>query len=123
MIDVMLFCLAWNGYFESRGEPEKGQRAVMEVTLRRADMSGRSICEEVFLDRQFSWTDRTTRPRVTNAKAWAQAVRLAHESMIAATDHSLGATHFHAKRVKPYWSKQLCHTVTIGNHVFYRPCS
>lgn len=31
-----------------------------------------------------------------------------------------GATHYHAKRINPYWAPSLSRTCTIGNHVFYK---
>lgn len=121
-IDVVLFCLAWNVYFEARGEPQAGQHAVAEVTLRRADLSGRTVCEEVFEDRQFSWTQQYSRPTVTNNKAWAKALEVANTTLLFPTNYSRGATHFHNKTVKPKWSRQLCHATTINQHVFYKPC-
>ena len=122
MIDVILFCLAWNVYFEARGEPRAGQYAVAEVTLRRADLSGRGVCEEVFEDKQFSWTQQYPRPLVTNNKSWVKALEVARTTLAFPTDYAKGATHFHSKAVKPKWSRQLCHAITIGNHIFYRPC-
>lgn len=35
-------------------------------------------------------------------------------------DNTLGATHYHADYVHPKWAKQMTHTVTIGNHIFYK---
>lgn len=58
MMEVMAFCLALNIYFEARNEPQSGQYAVAEVTLRRAAQTGRPVCNEVFTDAQFSWTAR-----------------------------------------------------------------
>jgi spore germination cell wall hydrolase CwlJ-like protein len=31
-----------------------------------------------------------------------------------------GATHYHAKSIKPSWAAKMQRTVTIGNHIFYK---
>jgi spore germination cell wall hydrolase CwlJ-like protein len=123
MIDVMLFCLIANVYFEARGEPLAGQHAVAEVTLRRAAISGRNICNEVFEDRQFSWT-LAERPVVRDAEAWKKAQAVALKALLAPTNFSRGATNFHVvgKPPRSKWHLKLCKTATIGNHVFYKEC-
>src|SRR6185503_5352794 len=85
-----LTCLARNVYFEARGEPIKGQRAVAEVTLNRV-ASGQyadSICEVVYqkgwdATRQryvgaFSWTEFKNLPNPVG-EAWKQAWQAAEE--------------------------------------------
>ena len=121
MIDVGLFCLAFNVYFEARGEPLAGQWAVAEVTMTRSANSSRSVCEEVFADRQFSWT-LLTRPTITNRVAWDTALYVARGTLEHGSSFAKGATHFHSTKVKPKWAKQLCVVTTIGKHVFYRSC-
>ena len=37
-----------------------------------------------------------------------------------ATDITLGATHYHANYVRPYWADKLKYTVTYGSHLFYK---
>lgn len=123
IIDVIAMCLAWNVYFESRSEPIAGQHAVAEVTITRASLSGRNLCEEVFLDRQFSWNNGDTRPVITNKEAWSTATTIAKHTIEAPTDFSQGATHYHANYIrKPKWAYKLCETVRIGRHIFYKPC-
>jgi spore germination cell wall hydrolase CwlJ-like protein len=122
LAEVFLTCLVWNVYFEARGEPLAGQIAVAEVTLRRADLSGRNDCAEVFEDRQFSWTQELRNPRITNKRAWHQAVEAVRIALLGQSNVSRGATHFHSVRVNPRWTRTLCHATTIGRHVFYRPC-
>ena len=127
ILDVVVLCLALNGYFEGRSEPIEGQLAINEVTLKRASISGRTVCEEVFTDKQFSWTS-APKPQVTNNKAWQQALFMANASLTLLTDYAKGATHYHAIRwkgklfPKPKWALQLCETTRIGNHVFYKAC-
>lgn len=121
-IDVVLFCLALNVYFEARGEPLAGQYAVAEVTLHRAQISGRGVCEEVFADHQFSWTLHR-RPKVRNAQAWENAKAVALGALSAKTHFSGGATHFYNPRLaNPVWARGMCETARIGRHRFMRPC-
>lgn len=35
-------------------------------------------------------------------------------------DFTLGANHYHAKTITPYWANPSRMTLTLGNHVFYR---
>lgn len=120
--DVWLVCLALNVYFEARSEPIQGQYAVAEVTIRRAKISGKSICEEVFQDQQFSWTMGSDSRIVKDKEAWDTAQAVAFHSFVGKTNYSQGATHFHASYVRPKWAEQMCRTVKIGKHLFYRSC-
>lgn len=120
--EVLVACLAWNVYFEARGEPIAGQFAVAEVTLRRAAASNRPVCNEVFTDAQFSWTHASDNLAVRDRVAWAKAVEVAKAALLRDTNYSLGATHFHALRVRPAWARKLCKTTQIGKHVFYKAC-
>ena len=128
MIDVIVWCIALNVYFEAQGEPLQGQHAVAEVTMTRAEISGRGMCEEVFEDSQFSWTKLIPRPKVTNNQAWGEALAVTNTALASAFNYSNGATHYHAIRwkgkpfPKPRWAYNLCETTRIGNHVFYKPC-
>lgn len=122
-MDVWLFCLAMNVYFEARSEPIEGQYAVAEVAIRRAKLSGKSICEEVFQDRQFSWTIKSDKLVVKNEQAWTLANAVAFHAMKGNSNFSKGATHFHATYIfKPAWAQEMCVAVKIGRHIFYRPC-
>lgn len=121
-LDVVLLCLTLNVYFEARGEPLAGQRAVAEVTLRRAQISGRGVCEEVFTDRQFSWT-LSERPLVRDKTAWDAARRVAANVLTLPTNESRGATHFFNPSVaNPKWHRSMCRTAVIGKHAFYKAC-
>lgn len=121
-MDVLVFCLALNIYFEARNEPIDGRYAVAEVTLRRAIKSGRPVCNEVFTDSQFSWTIQSDNSTIKNKKAWNDSIAVAKASIVRVTDFSKGATHFHADYVRPAWTKRLCKTIKIGRHIFYKEC-
>lgn len=121
-LDEEMRCLAIAVYYESKGEPLEGQLAVAQVVLNRRD-SGRfpsSLCGVVYQRGQFSftWDGRSDNP--ANSETWQTAQAIA---MIAAADDWReivpDATHFHATRVRPGWSK-LQRVSSVGNHVFYR---
>ena len=83
-----LRCLAENVYFESRGEPLDGQRAVAEVTLnrQRAPNFPHTVCEVVYDARwdpsrrrivaHFSWTELDGLSTPTGP-AWEEAKKVA----------------------------------------------
>jgi spore germination cell wall hydrolase CwlJ-like protein len=115
-------CLATAVYFESKGEPLKGQLAVAEVIMNRA-RSGRfpsSLCGVVKQPGQFSFVHSGALPSVQRASgAWHTAVaiaRIASEHLTPATAPK--AMFFHAARVSPGW--RLTRVAAVGNHVFYR---
>lgn len=121
-LDEEMRCLAVAVYYESKGEPLEGQLAVAQVIMNRRD-SGRfasSLCGVVYQRGQFSftWDGRPDSP--SNSEMWQTAKAIA---MIAAADDWReivpAATHFHATRVSPGWSK-LQRVSAVGNHVFYR---
>ncbi len=122
-------CLAQAIYFEARSEPEEGQAAVAQVVLNRA-MSGLypgSVCGVVFQNQerhnacQFSFTCDGHPLRMTEADAWTNAVRIAHEVTDGSTYVSDigGSTHYHANYVTPFWARSLKKMEVIGHHIFY----
>lgn len=129
--DSSVNALACNIYFESRGENISGQMAVGFVTLNRLKQEGypESVRKVVYQPSQFSWTLLKSGFAVRDAEAWGVAQDVArfiykirnNEILYAQLDPTHGATHFHTKKVKPYWTKFFTKTVTIGYHVFYKP--
>ena len=127
-----LVCLARNVYFESRGEPVAGQRAVAEVTMNRL-ASGRyprTVCGVVYqknwdpLRRRyvgaFSWTEFDTLPTPTGEQ-WLQAWEIAEAVYYRREPPVLdGAMFFHATWMKPDWAKTKKPIAKIGGHIFYR---
>lgn len=117
-------CLAGAVYFESRGEPLAGQLAVAQVVINRTE-DGRwpaSYCGVVYQRAQFSFVRNGRMPRIrTNSVAWDRAktiARIAHEGM---WDSEAGdAVYFHAKYVRPSWSRRKTRTAQIDTHIFYR---
>lgn len=101
-------CLATALYYEARGEPLRGQRAVMDVVVNRAWKSRKSFCEILLAQGQFQWTkhhgmrydqmellaEAAKQPRVLNNEIYF----------------------FHAS-MKPSWSAKM-QCKRIGNHNF-----
>lgn len=116
-------CLALNIFHEARGESLKGQVAVAMVTLNRVK-SGKypnTICAVVYQKAQFSWT-LGKRKRVKDWKAYNTVLALTHNILRGKIKHDItkGATFYHTKQVKPYWSYDMKKVVVIGQHIFYR---
>ena len=115
-------CLAGAVYFESKGEPLRGQLSVAEVILNRT-RSGRfpaSVCGVVKQRGQFSFVRGGRIPAIARASlAWKRAVAIAH---IAREKLAHGgapkALFFHARYVSPRWG--LTRVAAVGNHIFYR---
>ena len=117
-------CLAGAIYFESRGEPLAGQLAVGQVIVNRSE-SGvfpTDYCGVVFQRSQFSFVRGGAMPRIDRGSAaWKRAsaiARIAHEGL---WDSQAGdALYFHARSVRPTWSRTKIARATIDSHIFYR---
>ncbi|MBS7538732.1 cell wall hydrolase [Ancylobacter lacus] len=124
-------CLAEAVYFESRGEPERGQIAVAQVVMNRV-FSGyypADVCRTVYqnahrhLACQFTFACDNVRDVVTEPEAWQQARRIAADMLDGRIwDEQVGrATHYHAQSVHPRWVREMRKLDAIGEHTFYRP--
>jgi spore germination cell wall hydrolase CwlJ-like protein len=123
-------CLAEAVYFESRSEPEEGQAAVAQVVLNRATsgLYPPSVCGVVYQNRthykacQFSFACEGKSLRINEPEAWHTAERIADEVVEGKTYLSDvgGATHYHAKYVRPGWARRLVKMDVIGHHIFYK---
>ena len=124
-------CLAEAVYFESRGEPERGQIAVAQVVMNRV-FSGyypADVCRAVYqnahrkLACQFTFACDNIRDVVTEPQLWRQAQRIAADMLDGRLwDARVGrATHYHARSVRPFWIREMRKLDRIGEHTFYRP--
>ncbi len=123
-------CLTEAVYFESRSEPEDGQAAVAQVVLNRATsgLYPASICGVVYQNRthykacQFSFACEGKSLKVNEPEAWRTATRIADAVLEGKTYLSDvgGATHYHAKYVRPGWARRLVKMDVIGHHIFYK---
>lgn len=108
-------CLALAIYFESRGEPEKGQRAVGNVILNRtrSQKYPDTVCAVLFQKGQFSFirNGRAVTPKTPTM--WENALRIANELLDGnAADNSGGALSFCQRHLRK-------NGLTIGNHIFF----
>jgi spore germination cell wall hydrolase CwlJ-like protein len=124
-------CLADAIYFESRGEPKRGQIAVAQVVMNRV-FSGyypSNVCGVVYqnanrkLACQFTFACDGIPDVVNEPDMWEQAKEIARDMMdgklwLPEIGHS---THYHAYWVHPSWVNEMKKLYKIGVHSFYRP--
>ena len=119
-----LRCLAGAIYFESRGEPLTGQLAVAKVVINRAEsrLFPSSYCGVVTQRAQFSFVKNGRIPEArTSSTAWRKAKALARIAHQGLWDSEAGdSLYFHAKYVRPSWSRKKIATATIDTHIFYK---
>jgi len=123
-------CLAAGVYFESRGEPVKGQAAVAQVILNRVRNPAypNTVCGVVYQNKrwrnrcQFSFACDGIRDRVRSPQHWEMAkdVAMAVTAGKIWLDEVGSATHYHAVYVHPRWARHMKKVGRIGLHVFYR---
>jgi spore germination cell wall hydrolase CwlJ-like protein len=123
-------CLANGVYFEARGEPILGQKAVAQVILNRVRNPAypNSICGVVYQNQrkrnacQFSFACDGIRDRVNSPKHWRHAVNVANSAIDGKFWlRSVGsASHYHADYVWPKWRRKMRKMTKIGRHIFYR---
>ena len=115
-------CLAGAIYFESRGEPLRGQLAVGRVIVNRAESDSfpSTYCDVVYQRSQFSFVRGGRMPAIkTSSTAWHRAkaiAKIAHEGLWDSP--AKGALYFHATYVRPRW--RLTRVAQVDTHIFYR---
>lgn len=114
-----LLCLALNIYFEARGESIDAQLLVAESVINRSIERNQSICEVVYDDNQYSWTNDHLSDTPRDNNAFAIASSIAAQAMNGDHMHS-GVTHYHEKSIRPAWAAHLQVLGRYGNHVFYK---
>lgn len=127
-----LACLAFNVYYEARGEPIAGQYAVAEVTMNRATSRRYpdTVCEVVYqrnwdpIRRRyvaaFSWTELRELDE-PSGEEWRRAWSIAEAVYYQRHTPALrGALFFHATYISPEWAKSKQRITRIGRHIFYR---
>ena len=134
-------CLAQNIYFEARGEAVEGRIAVGYVTLNRVKSKRfpDNVCDVVYQAKyskwweevhqkrvpvrhacQFSWYCDGVADEIEDYPAYEKALMLAQGIMDGQfIDNTMGATHYHAKHVDPWWNMHYNVVADIGNHLFY----
>jgi len=115
-------CLTQNIYHEARGEEVIGQIAVAYVTVNRRDHNyfPDTICEVVWDDHQFSWTNDGRSDRMRNDEARRIAQNVAEWVYDGKEeDPTNGSLFYHAEWVNPSWTRKVEEQVQIGEHIFY----
>lgn len=121
-------CLTQAVYYEARGESLVGQEAVAQVVLNRVrDGKFRpTVCGVVFQGAergrgcQFSFACDGSANRALDAVSWRRAQAVADQALGGYVFAAVGsATHYHTRRISPYWSAHLIRVGAIGAHVFY----
>jgi Cell Wall Hydrolase len=125
-------CLADAVYFESRGEPLRGQMAVAQVIMNRV-FSGyypNNVCGVVYqnahrhLRCQFTFAcEGKDLSKVDELDMWEQAKTISRDMLdgkiwLTEVGH---ATHYHAYWVHPSWVHEMKKMYRLGVHTFYRP--
>ena len=137
-------CLAEALFFEAGNQPLIGMIAVGEVITNRikSDKYPDTICEVVHQGPVSQWWLENHNKKVPirnqcqfsyycdgkvedtydggnwDDSVFAAVLTTGQNRMI---DITSGATHYHANYVSPYWSKVMTRTVTIEDHLFYKP--
>lgn len=132
MSQIAVTCIALAVYFESRGEPEMGQRYVAHTVINRSkDYDDEmSACRAVFDEYQFSWTVEfgysksvwtmivRARKHVKNMSAWKKSIHIARVAANRKSDITGGVRYFNEKSMGVRY-KTKTRPKTIGNHIFY----
>lgn len=117
-------CLAGAVYFEARGEALAGQLAVAQVIINRTEDGRfpRSYCGVVAQPGQFSFMRGSRMPRLpVGTAAWDRAVAVAQIADKGLWESEAGrAVFFHARYVKPGWTRTKTRLAQIDTHIFYR---
>jgi hypothetical protein len=117
-------CLAGAVYFEARGEALDGQLAVAQVIINRTEdrRFPKSYCGVVAQPGQFSFMRGRRMPAVSESSpAWARAVAVAQIADQGLWPSAAGeAVFFHARYVRPGWSRTKTRLAQIDTHIFYR---
>ena len=131
-----LTCMSKALYFEARSESTIAQLAVGEVILNRVkdNRFPDSVCGVVTDGLRYKSSGQMVKHQcafsfycdgksedIHNVKAYKTAEKLSKQILqgidIDITD---GATHYHARYVKPYWASAYTRTTCIDKHCFYR---
>ncbi|MFN3656497.1 MAG: cell wall hydrolase [Pseudolabrys sp.] len=124
-------CLANAVYFESRGEPVRGQIAVAQVVMNRvfSPFYPNNVCDVVYqnahrhLACQFTFACDGIPDVVTEPDAWARAQHIARDVLDGRLwmPEVAKSTHYHAYWVHPSWVGEMKKMYKLGVHTFYRP--
>lgn len=112
-------------YQEARGEEEKGQIAVAQVILNRANQRRETVKEVITASKQFSWYNGKKTPPIDNYDAFIGCMKATAEAMLERLSGNTmkGANlYYNPHLADPYWahSPRVKIIAEIGNHIFMR---
>ncbi len=124
-------CLANAIYFESRGEPVRGQIAVAQVVMNRvfSPFYPKTVCGVVYQNAhrhnscQFTFACDGLPDIITEPEPWERAKRIARDTLDGKLwmPEVAKSTHYHAFWVHPSWVGEMKKMYSLGVHKFYRP--
>lgn len=128
-LEDALTCLARTVYWEAKGEDLAAMEAVANVVMNRLvhDEFPDTVCAvaQEGLEEgpcQFSWWCDGNPLDVEEADRYAVTMDVARRALNQELgDRTDGALFFHGEGVSPNWAEVYVETVTLGEHVFYRP--
>ncbi len=127
LADADFNCLVQAVYFEAGQEIPEGQRAVAEVILHRVQdpRFPKTVCDVIHDSNprgcQFSWWCDGKSDATPDTDRWATSKQAVIDVLEGAyPDPTKGALFYHARFVRPRWSRKLEKTAMIGGHIFYR---
>ena len=118
-----LDCMSEAIYFEARGQPIQGQKAVAHVIMNRVRTGfAKNVCGVIHQKSrgvcQFSYyCENVGRPR--DSYSYNIARKAAVSVMRGENDFTRNSTYYHADYVNPYWAKHFDRIAQIGDHIFY----
>lgn len=130
--EAELLCLVSGLYYETRGEPEEGIRAVMSVIYNRKNSKHYpdTFCGVILQERQFSAfnsnkglaTKRLKPVREADIAAYTKVAGIAQEALLGTFKPVLepSVMHYAHFGVKNHWTKKFTRVIVLGNHSFYK---
>lgn len=106
-------CIASAIYYEARGEPIEGQRAVYDVIMHRVKATKKSPCAVVKARAQFSWYPEKPIRKYDNGLKKLLTYVKNHPKILTNENYKW----FFGKHIKPRWSINM-ECFDIGGHRF-----
>lgn len=119
-------CIANTMYFEAKGEPgmiDKFLSGMSALDRARADseLFENTVCEVVAQKAQYSWYPmfKRLKDKHKEKEAWATALAASKVLYMHRDQLRSNILYFHAKGIKPKWSKKMAITYSGTGHYFY----
>ena len=117
MLPEMIIALTL--YAEAGNQGQQGILLVASVISQRAENSGKSPAEECQKPKQFSCWNKGA----PDVPAWNESwefCRAIARRMANGEKFGQGYTHYHTRKILPYWAKKANFSLPYGDHIFYR---